>query len=150
MALREVAVKEPTCTWQWCNWGEDAIPLTHCFSPSLAVKKVRYPFTARWTESYWKIPCTSRVLNPEPLAPVMTALTTRPARPQWDLLQVLKTDSADWMKSLFLAGKDLVAVGIRRWYFMRSQGDVKCLEIMSLHTVRVVGNIGWPTHFLGW
>jgi len=69
-----VAVRERTCS------GNGVSRLGHYSSSStyLARKRAGYSFTAGWTEIVIKkIQCSTRVLNPEPSALVVSALTTQ-------------------------------------------------------------------------
>jgi len=59
--------------WQRCNWGGVSLPSFTPLSPFPALKGVRYPFRVN-RESYWKILCSSCVLNPGPSTPVVSTL----------------------------------------------------------------------------
>ena len=105
MAVEEVAVEEPTCTRQRCNWV--GAPLPRCCHQNRA----RNPFmTYCWVnrESCWKVPSSSCVLNPGTSAPVMSALPLSHSdersitQPQWWALY----HSATVMSALSLSPSD--------------------------------------------
>ena len=126
IAVREIAVKEPTCT------GTDSVnevrrnPFFSSPSPSSALKRVSHPFTAGWRERVSKNLALKLVLNPGPSAPAVSTLTTQPQCISYRLLDTVKFPLKHYLLKLLSAadgGSHLCGTLKSRLH----KNDVSCL-----------------------